>query len=84
MQVGIILSDFAPQVVSHRDPNLKVISAQEVIADAVTRADKRNVTVIDIQVWATLYPVRARTVISRLHLRCESQYCPKSWQIGLK
>jgi len=54
MQVGIILGDFTPKVIGHRNAKLEVISAQEVEADAVPGVDKRHVTVIHIDVWSSL------------------------------
>ena len=84
MQVGIVLRDLAPQVIAHRHTDLEVISAQEVIADAISGTDESNVAIIEIDVRATLYTVRARAVVGRLQLGRKSQYGPVLGQIGLE
>src|SRR5450631_1702218 len=78
MQVGEIVLLFAPKIVGHSDANLIMITAKEVVADALSRADKRDISIMNVDDRAALLPVGMRPVIDGLNLRCKSENRPKS------
>ena len=84
MQIAEVVFLFASEIVGHSDAELIMIAAKEIVTDALSRADERDISIMNVDDRAALHPIGARPVIDGLNLRCKPENRPKSRQVRLE
>src|SRR6202044_785884 len=81
LQVSLLA---ATQVVSHRNPDLIMIAAQDVVADAIAGGHKCDIAVINTDDRTALQPIGTRTAINGVRIGGKAHNPAKLGQIGLE